>query len=300
MSSGIITIDHLTKDYGKGRGIFDIDFSIPEGAVYGYVGTNGSGKTTTIRNIMGFIRPASGHALVKGYDAWKYQAELKNHISYIPGEIEFPRFPTGTAFLDYQAKYLTKRDDRYRDQLIERLRLDPTADLRRMSKGMKQKTAIVAALMGDKEILIMDEPTTGLDPLMREEFLAMVREEKDRGKTIFMSTHIYEEVEAVCDKVAIIHKGHIVSELDLHDMEHQRRKKFILSFGSERDKEEFRDMWHERSEIEGKSLITHADKEELQDFFSILKRFDVTGLREEHLSLEEYFKSIYRGGTDSE
>lgn len=137
----------------------------------GFIGTNGSGKTTTIRNMMGFIRSDNGNVCILGKDAWEDATDIKRHVSYIPGEISFPALATGTAFLKAQADMLGVKDFTYMNRLIKLLQLDPTANLKRMSKGMKQKTAIVAALMGDKEILILDEPTTGLDPLMRDVFL---------------------------------------------------------------------------------------------------------------------------------
>ena len=170
----IIKVENLTKDYGAGRGIFDISFTINKGEVFGFVGTNGSGKTTTIRHIMGFLKAREGSVKVLGLDAWKNSSEIKKYVSYIPGEIAFPDLNTGTLFLKSQAELLNLNDMIYANELISRLQLDTSANLKRMSKGMKQKTAIVAALMANKDILILDEPTTGLDPLMREVFLDII------------------------------------------------------------------------------------------------------------------------------
>lgn len=156
----------LTKDYGNNRGIFGLDLSVDEGEMVGYVGTNGSGKTTTIRHIMGFLKPTSGEALVTGLSSWEHSSEIVKKIGYVPGEIAFPDLKTGIEFLKCQADFLGLKDMSYANTLIERLQLDPRANLKRMSKGMKQKTALVAALMNDAPIIILDEPTTGLDPLM--------------------------------------------------------------------------------------------------------------------------------------
>ncbi|RHR26292.1 ABC transporter ATP-binding protein [Clostridium sp. AF19-22AC] len=156
MSDVIIKTNGLTKDYGKGRGIFDINLEVHKGEVFGFVGTNGSGKTTTIRNMMGFIRPDSGSSTIDGLDSWKSSADIMKNVSYVPGEIAFPALKTGTEFLKSQAKYLGVTDFKYMNHIIELLQLDPTANLKRMSKGMKQKTAIVAALMGEKQILVLD------------------------------------------------------------------------------------------------------------------------------------------------
>ena len=153
-----------------------------KGETFGFVGTNGSGKTTTIRNIMGFIKPQKGHVSVLGQHAWEKSYEIKSHVSYIPGEIAFPDLNNGITFLKNQAELLGLKSMDYANYLIKKLQLDPSANLKRMSKGMKQKTAIVAALMSDKEILILDEPTTGLDPLMRETFIELIFEQKAKAK----------------------------------------------------------------------------------------------------------------------
>ncbi len=224
----IIKINHLTKDYGHQRGIFDIDLTINQGEVWGYIGINGAGKTTTIRNLMGFVKPTSGDCSILGYDCWKDATVIKNHVSYIPGEIAFPSLSTGSEFLKLQADYLNIKDYTYMNKLISMLQLDPTADLKRMSKGMKQKTAIVAALMGHKDILILDEPTTGLDPLMRNTFIDLMLEEKKQGKTIFMSSHIFSEIETVYDKAAIIKDGHVIDIVDINQLKNGNLKTFML------------------------------------------------------------------------
>ncbi len=233
LDHSVITTSHLTKDYGYDRGIFDISLDIKEGEVFGYLGTNGSGKTTTIRHMMGFLKSDSGSVMVEGKDPWKNAPEVMKRVSYIPGEIAFPDLKTGTDFFRVQAQYLHVTDFTYMNHLIDVLELDPSATLKRMSKGMKQKTAIVAALMGDRDTLIMDEPTTGLDPLMRETFLDLIREEKAKGRTVFMSSHIFEEIEEVCDRVAIIDKGQIVSVLDLSEFRHGSIRTYAVNFVDE-------------------------------------------------------------------
>ena len=205
----VIELNGLTKDYGENRGIFDIDLAIGQGEMVGFVGTNGSGKTTTIRSILGFIKPTSGTVKVNGLTSWEHSSEIVKNIGYVPGEIAFPDLKTGVNFLKSQAEFLGLSDMTYANSLIERLQLDPRANLKRMSKGMKQKTALVAALMADLPILILDEPTTGLDPLMRVTFLDIIKEEHAKGKTIFISSHLYEELETTCDRVALINNGQI-------------------------------------------------------------------------------------------
>jgi ABC-2 type transport system ATP-binding protein len=154
-----INVRNLTKDYGNGKGIFDINLEIEKGEIFGYAGTNDSGKTTTIRHIMGFLNPDKGNAFVHGKDSWKDAYAIKKLVGYVPGEIAFPDIDTGSRFLKIQAELLGVKNMGYTNELIKKLQLDTSANLKRMSKGMKQKTAIVAAFMSDPEILILDERT---------------------------------------------------------------------------------------------------------------------------------------------
>ena len=303
MTESIIQVNGLTKDYKKGRGIFDIDLDIPKGQVFGYVGTNGAGKTTTIRHMMGFLKPDSGTVTVNGLDAWKDATEIKKYVSYVPGEIAFPALSTGTDFLKLQADYLGVKDFTYMNHVISLLQLDTSANLKRMSKGMKQKTAIVAALMGDKEILILDEPTTGLDPLMRDAFLDLIREEKAKGRTIFMSSHIFEEIEHICDKVAMIKDGRIVDTIDLWDIRHWNQKTFDITFQSEEEYNRFTGEFAPAQRTEPEKLQCRAElpAEDIPVLFNKLKNYSIASLRERHITLEQYFRETYgKGETENE
>ena len=279
MNDAIIRIESLTRDYGKGRGVFDIDLAVEKGECFGYIGTNGSGKTTTIRSIMGFIRPDKGRVTVKGMDAWNDAVEIKRHVGYVPGEIAFPSFRTGLDFLKKQAQYLGVGDLSHMHELLELFKLDATANLARMSKGMKQKTALVAALMGDREILVLDEPTTGLDPLMREVFIDLINSEKKRGKTIFISNHIFEEVEELCDRTAFVKDGRIIDVLELEDLRENHRSVFRIGFndGSE----------------ELQLSLEHGETGRL---FEALKDSDVKYINEASYTLEDYFYEAYMRG----
>lgn len=219
------------------------------------------------------------------------------HVSYVPGEIAFPALKTGTEFLKTQAKYLGVTDFGYMNHVIEILQLDPTANLKRMSKGMKQKTAIVAALMGEKEILVLDEPTTGLDPLMREAFLGLVREEKQKGHTIFMSSYIFEEIEAVCDRVAMIKDGRIIDTVSLYDLRHPAVKNFIIEFGEAGEKQRFLQNTEFSAESrDEKSLTVQCRTSQLDALFLSLKDCQITNLQEIHRSLQQQFMSAYKEG----
>ena len=299
MKETVIEIKNLTKDYGNSRGIFDISLEVKRGEVYGFIGTNGSGKTTTIRNMMGFIRPDYGEVSILGMDSWKKSVEIKRYVSYVPGEIAFPRLATGSVFLKSQAEYLGVTDYTYMNELISRFQLDPTANLKRMSKGMKQKTALVAALMGDKEILILDEPTTGLDPLMRDVFLDLIREEKAKGKTIFMSSHIFEEIEEVCDKAAMIKDGHLFDLMDVYELRHKAMKTFYVTFVNPVDLDHVKSRcgsFYGIEETASNTLKMIFPMKDTKHILSILKNYKVSSLSEEHDTLKNRFITVFEKG----
>ena len=290
-----IEIKNLTKDYGNERGIFDINLSIEKGEVFGFVGTNGSGKTTTLRHLMGFLKPQSGSATINGLDCWQDSAQAKELIGYIPGEIAFPDAPTETEFLKRQANLLGLTDLSYMDGIIEKLQLDPTANLKRMSKGMKQKTAIVAALMADPEVLILDEPTTGLDPLMRIEFISLLNEERKKGKTIFMSSHMFDEVEHICDKVALIRDGRIIAVKSTAEIMYNEDKEYVIEFTSQEDYQLFMsEPFNLVETIESKNqVMIEINDHEINKLFSVLKGYKIKLISERKNSLAEYFKNLY-------
>ena len=288
----IIEIKNITKDYGHNRGLFDVSISIEEGEVFGFVGINGAGKTTTIRHLMGFLKPQSGSASIKGFDCWKESAKIKKYVGYIPGEIAFPDASTGMEFLKSQADLLGLKDMSYAESLIEKFQLDPSANLKRMSKGMKQKTAIVAALMADPEILIFDEPTTGLDPLMRAEFIDIINEEKKKGKTIFMSSHMFEEVEDTCDKVALIKDGKIIGT---NEIKHNQEKVYKIEFNNNEDYNKFlSEKFEFVNKKEDKNQVTiHIHDKDINILTKTLKKYNIKFITEIKYTLEKYFKSLY-------
>ncbi|MCC8356470.1 MAG: ABC transporter ATP-binding protein, partial [Oscillospiraceae bacterium] len=248
----------------------------------------GSGKTTTIRHMMGFLKPDGGAVSVNGLNPWKNAPDVMKSVSYIPGEIAFPDLKTGTDFFKVQAQFLGVRDFSYMNHLIDMLGLDPSANLKRMSKGMKQKTAIVAALMGDRNILILDEPTTGLDPLMRETFLELIWEEKAKGRTIFMSSHIFEEIEEVCDRVAIIHNGRIQSVTNLSEFRHSSVRTFQVEFSEEASAEAFCQRLPD-SVQNGTQVKFDAVAKDVDAAGPAMAGLEVRSLSESHPDLEDYF-----------
>lgn len=290
----VIEVKDLTKDYGRGRGIFDLNFAVGKGEVFGFVGTNGSGKTTTIRHIMGFLRPDKGECSVDGLDAWRDSCAIKANVEYVPGEIAFPDLPTGTEFLQNQAALLGLKDMSYADTLIEKLQLDPSANLKRMSKGMKQKTAIVAALMADKDTLILDEPTTGLDPLMRQTLLDILAEEKARGKTIFMSSQMFDELETLCDRVALILNGRIIDIADVAAIKNRGYKTFKVEFFDETDYRNFKRRRFEivRDQQKYNQVTVKIDDDQVNRLFKALTNYNVKFISEVKYNLEKYFTEV--------
>ena len=289
-----IVIEHLTKDYGDGKGIFDINLTINKGEMMGFVGTNGSGKTTTIRSIMGFIKPTSGHAYVKGKEAYTHASENTKFMGYVPGEIGFPDPQTGTNFLQSQAEFLGLKDMTKANELIKELQLDPRANLKRMSKGMKQKTALVSALMNDAEIIILDEPTTGLDPLMRLAFLGIIKQEHEKGKTILMSSHLFGEMEDTCDRVALINNGHIIDIVDMDKIRNRPVKDFKVEFNKKDEYELFKTLPYNivRDQEKYHQVTISLPKQDVSKLFKDLKQYDIKFIAEVKYTLEKYFKEI--------
>lgn len=290
----VIETRKLTKDYGNGRGVFELDLAVGAGEMMGYVGTNGSGKTTTIRHLMGFLKPTAGEALVSGLSSWEHSSEIVKSIGYVPGEIAFPDLKTGTDFLRSQADFHGLRDMSYASELIERLQLDPAANLKRMSKGMKQKTALVAALMNDAPIIILDEPTTGLDPLMRTEFLSIIEEEHKKGKTILMSSHSFDELEKTCDRVALINEGRIVDICDMSSIKNRPVKDFKIEFHSAKDYKRFLKEGYEKLRLQEQydQVTIRIPAQETAGLLRVLHDYDVRFISELPYTLEMHFKSI--------
>lgn len=290
----VIKVTNLTKDYGNGRGIFDLNFTIYKGETFGFVGTNGSGKTTTIRNIMGFIKPQQGTVQVLGMDAWKDSCEIKKYVAYIPGEIAFPDLTTGISFFKAQAELLKLKNMDYANSLIKRLQLDPSANLKRMSKGMKQKTAIVAALMADKDILILDEPTTGLDPLMRETFLELIKEEKEKGKTILMSSQMFDELEATCDRVALIFDGKIIDIADINALKNSDIRAYKIEFLNKEEYIKFKRLKFKifRDQEKYSQVTIQIEDNKINHLFKVLKNYHLKFISEVKFNLEKHFKEI--------
>ena len=291
----VITLSHVTKDYGQGKGIFDISFSVQKGEVFGFLGPNGSGKTTAIRHLMGFINPDKGRCTINGMDCRRESSKIQENLGYIPGEIAFLDNMSGMSFLSFIASYRGLSDLSRAKSLMERFELDPSGKLGKMSKGMKQKVAIVCAFMHDPDVLILDEPTSGLDPLMQNRFIDLILEEKDRGKTILMSSHLFEEVERTCSRIGIIKSGRLITVDSIDQLKRSSIKKFTVTFATEEDARRFAGEQLEILERRGNhaAVIVRGN---IQALISVLNKYPVTDLQETKQSLEDVFLHFYGGG----
>jgi len=219
---GVLAIrtEGLSKRYGSVHAIEDLDLEVAEGEVVGYLGPNGAGKTTTIRLLLGLIRPSAGRAEIFGLDCQRQVVEAHRRLAYVAGEASLWPSLTGAETLHLLGRVQGRVDDTYRDELIGRFDLDPSKKVRACSKGNRQKLILIAALMTRPELLVLDEPTSGLDPLMEQAFRHCVHEARERGQTIFLSSHILSEVEVLCDRIGILREGLLVEMGTLAEMRH--------------------------------------------------------------------------------
>ncbi|MDH5163734.1 ABC transporter ATP-binding protein [Heyndrickxia oleronia] len=287
-----IQMNQLTKVFPNGKGIFDLSFEVKKGEVFGYLGPNGAGKSTTIRHLMGFMKPELGSAKINGMDCWKNSSEIQKTVGYLPGEIAFLDGINGFEFLELLAGMRGMKDRTYRDQLIKRLQFDVTTPIRKMSKGMKQKVGIVAAFMHDPQILILDEPTSGLDPLMQSLFVELVLEEKSKGKTILMSSHMFQEIDRTCDRVGIIKDGRLVAVEDVKNLQAKQRKLFEILVETMNDVETIKQAGIEILSIDHLRLKV-AVQGDYNRFIQVLSQCHIQHLDIHTQSLEEIFMHYY-------
>ena len=231
----MIQINNLTMKYPNGRGIFDVTFDVKEGTVVGFVGPNGAGKTTTIRCLLGYMHALAGTATIGGKDCFNDAPEIAKELGFIAGEPVFPDGMGGAEYLHFLTKIRAGKDHEREatiksriKELCEYFEIDPKGQIKHMSKGMKQKVALIAAFMHDPKVYILDEPSSGLDPIMQHKFIDLVLREKGRGKTILMSTHIYDEIEKTADIVVIIREGHIAASDKASNLKQRKRSEYVV------------------------------------------------------------------------
>lgn len=288
-----IEINRITKDYGQSRGVFDLSFQVKKGEVLGFLGPNGAGKTTAIRQLMGFIKPDSGSVNILGMDCFLEADKIQRSLGYLPGEIAFIDSMTGVDFIRFVSEMKNMKDLGRTKELMERFELNPSGKMKKMSKGMKQKIGIVCAFMQDPEILILDEPTSGLDPLMQNQFVELILEEKKRGKTILMSSHIFEEIERTCDRAAIIRQGKLVAVEDMDKLRFGRKKIVEFCFETEEMAASFSGAL-KNAQQEGSKVTVKVGR----DMDAVIKKagdYTVKDMDVRTPSLEEFFMHFYGG-----
>ena len=301
---GVIDVVHLTKDYGSGRGVFDISFSVEKGEVFGFLGPNGAGKSTTIRHIMAFSRPDKGETRLFNYETFKNYPKVLSRVGYIPGEIALPQGLTGLEFLKMIQDLQHVHNNARLRSLLRYFELDMVTlkgETKKMSLGVKRKLAIVAAFMNDPEVYILDEPTSGLDPVMQDKFVDLIKKEKERGKTILLSSHIFSEVDATCDRVAIIKDGKIVSEVSTSELKHSSEKVYSFIFKEEKSVDEFKKAIKKADYIKiideyigAKKFVILTNDKDINKVVEILSHYELEEFTNIKETLEDYFMKYYK------
>ncbi|MEU6016314.1 ABC transporter ATP-binding protein [Streptomyces sp. NPDC047515] len=270
-----ITVAGLHKSFGRTHALDGLDLTVETGEVHGFLGPNGSGKSTTIRVLLGLLRADSGAAQLLGCDPWHDAVGLHRRVAYVPGDVTLWRNLSGGEVIDLYGRLRGGLDPARRADLVERFELDPTKKGRTYSKGNRQKVALVAAFASDVDLLILDEPTSGLDPLMEEVFQDCVAEERARGRTILLSSHILSEVESLCDRVSIIRQGRTVETGSLADMRHLTRTNITAELAGAPDGLARLPGVHDL-DVQGLRVTLRVDTDKLD---AVLKSLSVSGVR---------------------
>ena len=296
MAVAAIRTSKLSKDYGLGRGLFDLDLEVSPQGVFGYLGPNGSGKSTTIRSLMGMIQPTSGHAQIFGLDCQRDSVAVKRKVGFLPGDM--PQFGSlrGKEVVAYLGGLRGGADPQTVRSLAERLDLDLGRRFREYSSGNKQKLGILLALMHKPELLILDEPTGGLDPLIQQEFYTLLREARDGGATVFLSSHILSEVEHVCDRVGIIRSGKLVKVAQLEELHRIRVHRVEIEFAAESSNPEaaIRSADGVDDVVVADHRVSCTVKGSFEPLHKALEGSIVANLVSHEPSLEEIFLTLYR------
>ncbi|GAA0564292.1 ABC transporter ATP-binding protein [Actinomadura livida] len=287
-----VQVSGLVKNFGRTRALDGLDLTVRQGEVHGFLGPNGSGKSTAIRVLLGLLRADAGTARLLGGDPWRDATELHRRLAYVPGDVTLWPNLSGGEVIDLLGRMRDGTDERRKAELLERFELDPRKKGRAYSKGNRQKVGLVAALASDAELLLLDEPTSGLDPLMEEVFQQCVREARDEGRTVLLSSHILSEVEALCDRVTIIRKGAAVESGTLDELRHLTRTSIHAELAAPPDGLPLPGA-HD-VEIDGTTIRFEVDTPRLDDALRSLTEVGVRSLVSRPPTLEELFLRHYK------
>ncbi|HEX2738675.1 MAG TPA: ABC transporter ATP-binding protein [Acidimicrobiia bacterium] len=295
MSELAVRIEGLTKSFGGVEALRSLNLEIARGEVFGYLGPNGAGKTVTIRLLLGLLRPSAGRAEIFGLDSQRQTVDAHRRLAYVPGEASLWPALTGAETLHLLGQVQGTVDTTYRDVLIERFKLEPSKKVRAYSKGNRQKLILIAALMTRAELLLLDEPTSGLDPLMEQAFRACIDEARDAGQTVFLSSHILSEVEALCDRVGILRAGELVDIGTLAQMRHLSALSVEATFDTT-PPDLSRVPGVTAVEIDGRRVRCHVQGP-VEPLLKVLAASGVHELLSREPSLEELFLAHYGAGS---
>ncbi len=289
---GVVQTDNLTKNFGKFTALEGVNLEVNPGEVYGFIGPNGAGKTTTIRILLGLLKASGGKARVFGMDAWHNAVEIHRKLAYVPGEVNLWPELTGGEVIDLFIRLHGSNKKNLREELIRRFDLDPTKKCGAYSRGNRQKIALVAAFASDAELYLLDEPSTGLDPLMDRVFRECIMEAKREGKTVFLSSHILSEVEKLCDKVSIIRQGKIIESGSLSELRHLTRTKVLLETREPVDNLAGMKGVHNLQENR-QNYFFQVDAEELEHVIKYVSQFGILKIESAPPTLEDLFMRHY-------
>ena len=289
-----IETEKLTKSYGrKARGIEEVDLAVEEGEVFGFLGPNGAGKTTTVRTLLGFLRLTGGRGEVFGFDIRKESVEIRARVGNLPGEFALEDKMTGEGLLRFFARLRGVKDLGYARELAERLGAELHRPMRRLSRGNKQKIGLVQAMFHRPPLLILDEPTGGLDQLVQEEFLDIIEEVKAEGRTVFFSSHNLAEVERVCDRVGIIRGGRLVAVETTETLIDKSFRHVVLTFAEDVDPRPFEALSGVKELRAGGNRLAFTLYDDLDEMVKLAARHELVNMEYERPSLEEVFLTYY-------
>jgi ABC-2 type transport system ATP-binding protein len=291
--SAAISTQGLTKIYGRRLGIEGLDLEVRSGEVFGFIGPNGAGKTTTIRLLLDLLHPTRGLAQVLGLDSHRQSVEVRRSVGYLPGEFGLDPRMTGRQLIKNFARLRGMQDLGKADRLAERLGVDLDLPTGRLSRGNRQKVGLVQALFHDPALAILDEPTTGLDPLVQDTFLQLLREARTEGRTVFLSSHILSEVERVCDRVAIVRAGRLAALETTDSLLEKRRKRVTLVFAAPVDATAFAALPGVQDVHAQDTTVWMSVGDGIDAIIKVAARYTLLDLNVEHPSLDEVFLGYY-------